>query len=117
MKNCFDMDMDETVTQSELTHDKNANAIMDRIFVVVTPVCPHYPGRKVGSKECTQCDHFRGGIVQNFVDCAHNRKEIEQKTPKSARKAAEIAHPAKKRGRPAKKAISKPVKTRKKKNG
>lgn len=24
MKNCFDMDMDETVTQSELTHDKNA---------------------------------------------------------------------------------------------
>lgn len=97
---------------------------MDRIFVIVTPVCPHYPGRKVGSKECTQCDHFRGGIVQNFVDCAHNRPEIEQKTPKSVRKtpksvrkAAEIAQPAKKRGRPAKKAISKSVKTRKKKNG
>lgn len=104
---------------------------MDRIFVVVTPVCPHYTGRKVGSKECTQCDHFRGGIVQNFVDCAHERPEIEQKTPKSARKAAEIeqktqksarkaaeiAQPAKKRGRPAKKAIFKPVKTRKKKNG
>jgi len=32
-------------------------------------------------------------------------------------KAAEIAQPAKKRGRTAKKAISKPVKTRKKKNG
>lgn len=104
---------------------------MERIFVVVTPVCPHYAGRKVGSKECTQCDYFRGGIVQNFVDCAHDRLEIEQKTPKSARKAAEIAQktrkiarkaaeiaqPAKKRGRPAKKAISKPVKTRKKKNG
>ena len=90
---------------------------MDRIFVVVTPVCLYYPGRKVGSKECTQCDHFRGGIVQNFVDCAHNRPEIEQKTPKPARKAAKIAKPAKKRGRPAKKAISKPVKTRKKKNG
>ena len=87
---------------------------MDRIFVIVTPICQHYPGRKVGSKECTQCDHFRGGIVQNFVDCA---PEIEQKTPKSARKAAEIAQPAKKRGRPAKKAISKPIKTRKKKNG
>lgn len=83
---------------------------MDRIFVVVTPVCPHYPGRKVGSKECTQCDHFRGGIVQNFVDCAHERPEIK-------RKASEIAQPAKKRGRPEKKAISKPVKTRKKKNG
>ena len=111
---------------------------MERIFVVVTPVCQHHPGRKVGSKECTQCDHFRGGIVQNFVDCAYNRPEIEQetpkieqktpkieqktpkieqKTPKSARKAAAIAQPAKKRGRPAKKAISKPVKTRKKKNG
>lgn len=97
---------------------------MERIFVVVTPVCQYHPGRKVGSKECTQCDHFRGGIVQNFVDCAYNSPKIEQKTPKieqktpkSARKAAEIAQPAKKRGRPAKKAISKPVKTRKKKNG
>ena len=113
------MDMNETVTQSELTHyyDKNANAKMDRIFVVVTPICPHYPGRKVGSKECTQCDHFRGGIVQNFVDCAHNRPEIEQKAPKPAREVAGIAQPGRKRGRPAKKAISKPAKTRKKKNG
>lgn len=83
---------------------------MDRIFVVVTPVCPHYPGRKVGSKECTQCDNFRGGIIQNFVDCAHNRPEIEQKTPKPARKAAEIAQPAKKRGRPPGKATKKAVK-------
>lgn len=86
---------------------------MDRIFVVVTPVCPHYAGRKVGSKECTQCDHFRGGIVQNFVDCAHNRPEIEQKTPKIARKAAQIAQPAKKRGRPPGKAQNSPNKTRK----
>lgn len=76
---------------------------MSRIFVVVTPVCQHYPGRKVGSKECTQCEHFRGGIVQNFVDCAHDRPEIEQKAPK-------IAQPAKKRGRPAGKAAKKPVK-------
>jgi len=83
---------------------------MERIFVVVTPVCPHYPGRKVGSKDCTQCDHFRGGIVQNFVDCARNRPEIEQKTRKIARKAAEIEQPAKKRGRPAGKAKKKPVK-------
>lgn len=97
---------------------------MERIFVVVTPVCPHYPGRKVGSKECTQCDHFRGGIVQNFVNCAHNRPEIEQKTteivqerPKIARKRTTKAKTTKKKGRPAKKAISKPVKTRKPKNG
>ena len=83
---------------------------MERIFVVVTTVCPHYPGRKVGSKDCTQCDHFRGGIVQNFVDCAHNRPGIEQKTPKIAQKAAKKAQPAKKRGRPAKKAAKKPVK-------
>lgn len=83
---------------------------MSRIFVVVTPDCPYHQGRKVGSKECTQCEHFRGGIVQNFVDCAHNRPEIEQKTPKIARKAAEIAQPAKKRGHPAGKAAKKPVK-------
>ena len=90
---------------------------MERIFVVVTPVCPHHPGRKVGSKECTQCDHFRGGIVQNFVDCAQNRPEIVHKTPKIARKPAKLVQETKKRGRPSKKAISKPVKTRKPKNG
>lgn len=86
---------------------------MERIFVIATPNCPHYQGRKVGSKECMQCDSFCGGIVENFVDCAHNKLEIEQKTPKPARKAAKIAQPAKKRGRPAKKAVKKPVKTRK----
>lgn len=90
---------------------------MERIFVVVTPDCPYHQGRKVGSKDCTQCDHFRGGIVQNFVDCARNRPEIEQKTRKIARKAAEIEQPAKKRGRPAGKDKKKPVKTRKTKNG
>lgn len=90
---------------------------MERIFVVVTPVCQHHPGRKVGSKECTQCDHFRGGIVQNFVDCAYNSPEIGTENPEIGTENPEIAQPAKKRGRPAKKAISKPVKTRKKKNG
>lgn len=82
---------------------------MNRIFVVVTPVCPHYAGRKVGSKECTQCDCFRGGIVQNFVDCAHNQPEIEQKTAKIAQKADKIAQPAKKRGRPAGKGVKRAV--------
>lgn len=43
---------------------------MKRIFVIVTPICPTFPGRKVGSKECMSCDLFRGGIVANFVDCA-----------------------------------------------
>lgn len=97
---------------------------MDRIFVVVTPVCPHNPGRKVGSKECTQCDHFRGGIVQNFVDCERKSAESVPKTTKtvpknrkSVPKTAKTGTETKKRGRPAKKAISKPVKTRKKKNG
>ena len=83
---------------------------MRRIFTVVTPECPYIKGRKVGSKECTQCDHFRGGIVQNFVDCAHDSPKIERKSTKKAQSA-------KKRGRPAKKAISRPNKTRKPKNG
>lgn len=55
---------------------------MRRIFTVVTPECPYIKGRKVGSKDCTQCEHFRGGIVQNFVDCARNRTEIAQKSQK-----------------------------------
>lgn len=84
----------------------NLEPIMERIFVVVTPVCLHYTGRKVGSKECTQCDYFRGGIIQNFVDCAHDRPRIEQKPAKIEQKTA-------KRGRPATKAQKKPVKTRK----
>ena len=81
---------------------------MERIFVVVTPNCPYIQGRKVGSKECTQCDHFRGGIVQNFVDCARNRPEIVQK-------AAKIEQTEKKRGRTPGKAAKKPVKRIKKK--
>ena len=82
---------------------------MERIFVVfVTPVCPHHPGRNVGSNDCTQCDHFRGGIVQNFVDCAHDRPRIEQKVAKIEQKMV-------KRGRPATKGKKKPVKTRKSK--
>lgn len=55
---------------------------MRRIFTIVTPECPYIKGRKVGSKDCTQCEHFRGGIVQNFVDCAQNRTEIAQKSQK-----------------------------------
>lgn len=83
---------------------------MERIFVVVTPVCPHHPGRKVGSKECTQCDHFRGGIVQNFVDCAHNRPKLVRKSEKIARKVTKKAHAATM-------AKKKPVNARKKKIG
>ena len=74
---------------------------MKRIFVIVTPICPTFPGRKVGSKECTGCDHFRGGIVTNFVDCDDSR-EMVRKGPKTAHKTTKIAQPARKRGRPAK---------------
>lgn len=80
---------------------------MKRMFVVVTPNCPHRPGIKVGSKECTQCDDFRGGIVVNFVDCAHEQKKEAVEQQQSEQE--------KKKGRPAKKAISKPIKKRKQK--
>ena len=76
---------------------------MRRFFIVVTPNCPHRSGIKVGSKECTQCDDFRGGIVVNFVDCAYEQKKV----------AVESEQREKKKGRPAKKAISKSSKTRK----
>lgn len=79
---------------------------MERIFVIATPNCPYHQGRKVGSKECMQCDSFRGGIVENFVDCDHGSLGVA----KSEMKSDKIA---KKRGRPAKKAVKKPVKTRK----
>lgn len=78
---------------------------MRRFFVIVTPNCPNRQSIKVGSKECTQCDDFRGGIVENFVDCAHEANIIPPDNEKT-----EI-----KRGRPAKMAISKPIKKRKQK--
>ncbi len=59
---------------------------MKRIFVIVTPICPTFPGRKVGSKECTGCDHFRGGIVTNFVDCAADASKVLTRK-KSSRKS------------------------------
>lgn len=78
---------------------------MRRFFVIVTPNCPHRQSIKVGSKECTQCDDFRGGIVENFVDCAH---EANIRPPDNEKME-------KKRGRPVKKDISKPTKKRKQK--
>lgn len=83
---------------------------MKRMFVVVTPNCPHRTGIKVGSKECTQCDDFRGGIIENFVDCKH-----EPQQEKNVVQPIINEQPAKKRGRPAKKAISKPINKRKQK--
>lgn len=79
---------------------------MKRMFVVVTPDCPHRHGIKVGSKECTQCDDFRGGIVVNFVDCAREQKKGAVGQQQSEQKE-------KKKGRPGKKAISKSVNKRK----
>jgi hypothetical protein len=79
---------------------------MKRMFVVVTPNCPHRLGINVGSKECTQCDDFRGGIVVNFVDCAHEQK-------KGAGEQQQSEQQGNKKGRPAKKANSKPVNKRK----
>ena len=55
---------------------------MRRIYTIVTPDCPIYPSRKVG-KDCRSCPNFRGGIVENFVDCgaesAPKRKKIKSK--------------------------------------
>lgn len=64
---------------------------MHRLFVMVTPDCPYIKGRKVG-KDCKQCDHFRGGIVENFVDCANPAKRPKPVAPlKPKTKAAKKA--------------------------
>jgi len=80
---------------------------MRRFFVIVTPNCSHRQSIKVGSKECTQCDDFLGGIIENFVDCKH-----EPQQEKNVVQPIIKEQPAKKRGRPAKKANSKPVNKR-----
>lgn len=86
---------------------------MRRIFTVVTSECPYIKGRKVGSKDCTQCEHFRGGIIQNFVDCARNRTEIAQKSQKIERGAKSGAKSRGHKTAIANKAKKKPIRAKK----
>ncbi len=99
-----------------------------KVFTTITGPCPFGKNVTIGSPGCRSCEHFYRTGTGMFFWCNYpieqKTAEIEQKTAEIARKPAEIARkPAKsvqgtkKRGRPAKKAISKPVKTRKKKNG
>lgn len=90
---------------------------MERLFVIVTPDCPHYKGRKVGSKECTQCEHFRGGIVQNFVDCARNRAEIAQKSQKIEHGSKSGRKSSGRKTATANKAKNKPIRAKRKLKG
>ncbi|MEE6207385.1 MAG: hypothetical protein VZR95_04960 [Alphaproteobacteria bacterium] len=92
-----------------------------KVFTTISGLCPFGKNVMIDSAGCRSCEQYYRAGTGMFFWCNHpieqKPAEIEQKTPKPAHKAAEIAQPAKKRGRPAKKAISKPVKTRKKKNG
>ena len=94
---------------------------MERIFVVVTPVCPHYKGQKVGSKECQQCDYFFGGIVTNFVDCTRElAKEMAQNAKKETQNAIRVPKQSEKGTRKAttaKRARKKAVKRNETKKG
>lgn len=63
---------------------------MRRIYTIVTPDCPIYPSRKVG-KDCRSCPNFRGGIVENFVDCGadvpmNTKTKLKTKTKEKCKK-------------------------------
>lgn len=92
-----------------------------KVFTTISGPCPFGKNITIDSPRCRSCEHFYRMGTGMFFWCIHPTEqktpEIEQKIPKTALKAAKIVQPAKKRGRTAKKAISKPVKTRKKKNG
>ena len=80
-----------------------------KIFTTISGLCPFGKKIMIDSTGCRSCEHFYRVGTETFFWCTHPVESVP-KTPESVPKT-------KKRGRPAKKAISKPVKTLKKKNG
>lgn len=94
-----------------------------KVFTTITVPCPFGKNVTIDSPGCRSCEQFYRTGTGMFFWCTHPVESVP-KTPESVPKTRKIVLKAtkdvpktKKRGRPAKKAISKPVKTRKKKNG
>lgn len=94
-----------------------------KVFTTIDGLCPFGKKVMIDSPGCRSCEHFYRIGTETFFWCTHPVESVPKmpesvpKTRKTVPKATKDVPKTKKRGRPAKKAISKPVKTRKKKNG
>lgn len=105
-----------------------------KIFTTISGPCPFGKNVTIDSPGCRSCEHFYRTGTGMFFWCNNPGPKLEESVLKSGEsvpktsksvpetrkrvpKTTKSGTEPKKRGRPAKKAISKPVKTRKKKNG
>lgn len=101
-----------------------------KIFTTLGGKCPFGMGCDIDTQPCRNCKHFYRAGTGMFFWCNHPVENVPEKTDsvpksnksvpkarKSVPKASKDAPKQKKRGRPAKKAILRPVNAKKEKNG
>lgn len=101
-----------------------------KIFTTLGGKCPFGMGCDIDTQPCRNCKHFYRAGTGMFFWCNHPVENVPEKTDsvlkstksvlkstKSVPKASKDAPKQKKRGRPAKKAILRPVNAKQKKNG
>lgn len=101
-----------------------------KIFTTLGGKCPFGMGCDIDTQPCRNCKHFYRAGTGMFFWCNHPVEDVPEKTDsvlksnksvpkarKSVPKASKDAPKQKKRGRPAKKAILRPVNAKQKKNG
>ena len=94
-----------------------------KIFTTLGGKCPFGMGCDIDTQPCRNCKHFYRAGTGMFFWCNHPVEDVPEKADpvpksnKSVPKASKDAPKRKKRGRPAKKAILRPVNAKKEKNG
>ena len=98
-----------------------------KIFTTLGGKCPFGMGCDIDTQPCRNCKHFYRAGTGMFFWCNHHVPEKTDsvlksdksvpKARKSVPKASKDAPKRKKRGRPAKKAILRPINAKKEKNG
>ena len=101
-----------------------------KIFTTLGGKCPFGMGCDIDTQPCRNCKHFYRAGTGMFFWCNHPLENVPEKANsvlksdksvpkvrKSVPKASKDAPKRKKRGRPAKKAILRPVNVKKGKNG
>ena len=94
-----------------------------KIFTTIPGPCPFGYKNDIDDHLCRVCPYFYRAGTGMFFWCNHPVESVPKtpesvpKTRKTVPKATKDVPKTKKKGRPAKNAILRPVKTRKKKNG
>lgn len=84
-----------------------------KIFTILGGYCPFGRGCEIDSPSCRKCEHFYRAGTGTFFWCKYPNGERPEIAPKIEQITPEKAQSTKKRGRPAKKAVKKPVNRKK----